>query len=254
MLKSGKVHARVVAEGLVILALAGWWGFSVTVPEYVLPGPQKVFPIVVRLLFDPDLAYHVYVSLLRVLAATVISLIIGMALALGVLHVPAAGLFVEQRLIPFLNSFPALGWAIMGVIWFGVSSSAVIFIETAILVPFAMINLWEGLKAIDEETTEMARSFTRSQWRVTWKVVLPLLFPHLFAALRIAYGVGWKVSLIAELFGTSAGLGFLFNLARQRFDMALVVGCILVIILLVFVVDRLLLRWIHARLSQHLQG
>ncbi len=40
----------------------------------------------------------------------------------------------------------------------------------------------------------------------------------MFATLRIMFGVAWKVTLTAELFGGNSGLGYLINMARQDFD------------------------------------
>lgn len=245
MPKSDRLRPWLVANSLVLFAFVAWWAFSATVPEYVLPGPQKVFPKVLELFIDMSMAEHVYISLMRVLASTGLALLLGLGMVIIARQIPVLHMAVEDRLIPMLNSFPSLGWAILGIIWFGVGNKAVIFIETAILAPFAIINLWEGMKVLDAEVLEMARSFTRSRWRVTSKVVLPLLFPYLFAALRMSYGVGWKVSLVAELFGTSSGLGYLMNLARQNFDMPLVVACIVVIIILVAAVDKFVLQGIQ---------
>jgi ABC-type glycerol-3-phosphate transport system permease component len=83
-----------------------------------------------------------------------------------------------------------------------------------VLVPFAIINMREGLANLDGEMIEMAKSFTRSRARRFFKVILPLLYPFIFATIRISFGVAWKVALTAELFGGNTGLGYLLNLAN----------------------------------------
>ncbi len=85
----------------------------------------------------------------------------------------------------------------------------VIFVEVAILIPFCLINVGEGLRQIDRELMEMGRSFTRSRVRILWRVTLPLLVPFLLSALRIAYGIAWKIALVSELLGAPARLGHL---------------------------------------------
>jgi ABC-type nitrate/sulfonate/bicarbonate transport system permease component len=147
----------------------------------------------------------------------------------------------QPRLLVILNSFPSVGWAILGVIWFGVSNGTVIFIEIAIILPFCLINALEGFRQIDPDLDEMGRSFSRSRWRRFTKVTLPLVMPFLMAGLRIAYGICWKIALVAELFGAQSGLGFLLVQAQSSADAAMVFATCFVIVLAVFAVDRIAL-------------
>jgi len=244
---------RVVADGVLLLVLALWYVSSLRLPEFVLPNPTKVLALTLRLFFEPTLVVHTAISLGRVIASVLLALSIGSGLVLLARYLPMTRLLVGNRLTPFFNSFPSLGWAILAVIWFGVSDPTVLFVETAILLPFCMINMWEGIKSLDPELLEMAASFARRRSRILRKVIFPLLFPHVFAALRISYGVGWKVSLIAELFGASTGLGFLLEQARQHYDMPMVFATICAIIVLVVGMERLVFDRIERRVLRHLQ-
>ena len=244
--------SRVVADGFLLLVLALWYLSSLRLPEFVLPNPVTVFTLTARLFVDPTLVVHTAVSLGRVVASVLLALVIGSGLVLAARYLPLSRLLVGNRLIPFFNSFPSLGWAILAVIWFGVSDPTVLFVETAILLPFCMINMWEGIKNLDAELLEMAGSFGRRRGRILRKVVFPLLFPHIFSALRISYGVGWKVSLIAELFGAHRGLGYLLEQARQHYDMPLVFATICAIIVLVAGMERLVFDRIERRVLRHL--
>ncbi len=244
---------RLVADGVLLGVLALWHVSSLRLPEFVLPNPVQVLTLALRLFLDPGLVLHTAISLGRVLASVLLALGIGSALVLAARYLPVLGLLVGNRLTPFFNSFPSLGWAILAVIWFGVSDQTVLFVETAILLPFCMINMWEGIKNLDPELLEMAASFARRRGRVLRKVVLPLLFPYIFSALRISYGVGWKVSLIAELFGASTGLGYLLEQARQHYDMPMVFATICAIIVLVAGMERLVFDRIERRVLRHLR-
>jgi NitT/TauT family transport system permease protein/sulfonate transport system permease protein len=244
--------ARVVADAFLLVVLAVWYLSALRLPEFVLPSPVTVFTLTVRLFFDPALVVHTAISLGRVVASVLLALTIGSALVLAARYLPLTRLLVGNRLIPFFNSFPSLGWAILAVIWFGVSDRTVLFVETAILLPFCMINMWEGIKNLDPELLEMAGSFARRRGRILRKVVFPLLFPYIFSALRISYGVGWKVSLIAELFGAHRGLGYLLEQARQHYDMPMVFATICAIIVLVGGMERLVFDRIERRVLRHL--
>jgi NitT/TauT family transport system permease protein/sulfonate transport system permease protein len=141
---------------------------------------------------------------------------------------------------PFLSAFSGIGWTLLAVIWFGVSSFTVVFTIVAVLLPFALVNLREGLLALDGELLEMGESFGRARWRSWRLLVAPALLPFAAATLRIMFGVAWKVTLTAELFGGGRGLGYVINIARQDYDTPTLFAVILFIIIAVTLADRLL--------------
>ncbi len=223
-----------LAEGLIILVIAAWWVFSRDMPDYILPGPGAVARETARLFFVPDLLFHTVSSTARVVIAVILAVVIGTFLAILPQRFPILSVIIHERIQPFLNSFPSVGWAIVASIWFGPSNETIVFVEMAILIPFCLVNVAAGLRELDTEMIEMARSFTRSRVKVFFKVTLPLLMPYIVAALRIAYGVGWKIALVAELFGTESGLGFLMQRAQTMSDAATVfAACFAVVIVFI---------------------
>jgi NitT/TauT family transport system permease protein len=229
-----------IANGLVVLAIVGWWLVARRLPPYVFPDVPAVARAMLELVADPRFAVHTAVSVGRIFASVLLALAIGGALAVLPRYVPAMSEFIHGRVKPVLNSFPSVGWALLGTIWFGISSSAVIFIQVAILVPFALINISEGLREISPEEQEMARSFSRSPWRAFALVIFPMLYPYLIAALRISYGVAWKVSLVSELFGAERGLGYLLMEAQTNARVDLVFAICLIIVVFFSMGEKLI--------------
>jgi NitT/TauT family transport system permease protein/sulfonate transport system permease protein len=241
-----------LAGHLFTLAFIGLWAlYSRHVAAYVLPGPVQVAERFVAFFGDLDLIGHMLVSFAHIGASILISFLIGTGLALLAYYVPVTRLMIHGRLSPFLNSFSGVGWTLLAVLWFGVDHVTVVFAISAVLTPFAIINMREGLENLDQELLEMSTSYTRNRWRQFWKIVVPSLYPFMFATLRISFGVSWKVTLTAELFGGNAGLGYLFNLARQAFDTSLIIVVILIIICFVYGTDRYVFQPIQARLERH---
>jgi NitT/TauT family transport system permease protein/sulfonate transport system permease protein len=116
-----------------------------------------------------------------------------------------------------------------------------VFVQLAILIPFCLISIGEGLRQMDREMLEMATSFTRSRTRLVLHVGLPLMLPYVMGALRIAYGVAWKIALVAELMGSTSGLGFLMLRAQGSADITTVVAACLAIVLLFYAGEKLLI-------------
>ncbi len=240
---------RLVAEGFVVLVIVLWWLLARTMPDFVLPGPAQVGQRIVALFSDPDYLVHVATSSLRLIFAVALSVFIGSLLAFLPHWFPVTQVIVHERIKPFLNSFPSIGWAILAIIWFGPSHFTVIFIMVMILTPFCLVNVSEGLKEIDRDIIEMARSFTRKPVRILFKVTLPLLAPYFVSALRIAYGVGWKIALVAELFGTESGLGYLLQQAQTIADATTVFATCLAIVILFVLGEKLVIDPLSRRYS-----
>jgi NitT/TauT family transport system permease protein len=230
-----------LADALVVVAIAGWaWGAR-SLPEFVLPGPVAVGERLLVLFTDPDFLVHTVASTVRVLASVAIALLLGGGLALLARAVPVLDGLISGLLQPFLNAFPSIGWAILAAIWFRPGHLSIVFVQVAILVPFCLINVAEGLRQVDREMLEMARSFTRRRGRVLGAVTVPLLLPYVIGALRIAYGVAWKIALVAELLGSTSGLGFLMLRAQGSADITTVLAACLAIVALFYAGERLLL-------------
>jgi NitT/TauT family transport system permease protein/sulfonate transport system permease protein len=240
---------RLIGDSLILVAIGLWWLASLGLPEFVMPSPLAVGRAMLDLFVDPQQLAHVAMSALRVLLSVCIAVVIGTALAMLPHRWPALRLVIHDCIRPVLNSFPSVGWAILAVIWFKVSDWSVIFIEVMILTPFCLINIDEGLKELDAEVTEMGRSFTRSHARMLTKIVLPLLAPYLVAAVRMSYGVGWKLALVAELFGSTTGLGFLMLQAQTIGDAATVFATCFTIVLMFVLGERLLIDPLSRRFS-----
>jgi NitT/TauT family transport system permease protein len=244
------VAERLIGEGLVVLVLLAWWALARGLPEFILPGPVAVARRLVELLVTPEFLWHVFTSAWRVLVSITSALLIGGGLAFLAHGVPWLEAVVDERIKPVLNSFPSIGWAILAAIWFDPGDFGVIFVEVAILVPFCLINIAEGLRNIDRELVEMGRSFTRRRARILWRLTLPLLVPYGLSATRIAYGIAWKIALVAELLGAPSGLGYLMLRAQIAADSTTILASCFAIVLIFVAGERLVIVRLERRFAR----
>lgn len=245
---------RVVGEALVVLALLGWWLLARGLPEFVLPAPSSVATRLTDLLVDTSFLGHTFASVWRVIASVIVAVLLGGGLAVMAWRWPLLHGIVHDRIKPFLNSFPSIGWAILAAIWFPPEDFGVLFVQVLILTPFCLINISEGLGAIDSEMVEMARSFTRNPFRRTWLVGLPLLAPYLLSAVRISYGIGWKIALVSEVLGAPSGLGYVMVRAQTTADMPTFLAACFAIVIFYIVGERLVIVPLEKRLRVSLTG
>ena len=227
---------------LVLFLILGWWGLSRNLSDLVMPGPLIVGRSLVEMFIDPVFLDDILISTIRVVGSVIISVILGLILALIPARFPVADLIVHERIKPFLNSFPSVGWAILAVIWFGSSNFSVMFVQVAILTPFCLVNLAEGLRELNQEILEMGRSFTRNRIRVFLKITFPMLLPYVIAAIRIAYGVCWKIALVSELFGAESGIGVIMLRAQTTANASMVFASCFAIVIIFMAGEKLIIN------------
>ena len=248
--KSFTLAQRLIGEGVVVLALLAWWAVARNLPEFILPGPAAVGRRLIELFVMPEFLWHALRSAWRVLVSIAAALLIGGGLAVLAYGAPLFQAVVDERIKPVLNSFPSIGWAILAAIWFNPGDFGVIFVEVAILIPFCLINIAEGLRTIDRELIEMGHSFTRHRVRILWRLTLPLLVPYGLSAIRIAYGIAWKIALVAELLGAPSGIGYLMLRAQTAADTTTFLATCFAIVLIFIVGERLVIVPLERRFAR----
>jgi NitT/TauT family transport system permease protein len=237
-----RLAARLSAEMVVVLGLVAWWLTSVKFPPTVFPSPGNVLTMLGSLALEADFWLAAATTGGRILTAVLIATFFGSAIGMLPRYVPWTRGIVDDVIIPFFTSFPAVAWAILGSVWFGVGATAITIVQIMIIFPFCLVNVSEGAKELGTEEVEMGLSFGRSKLAVFWRIELPLLSPFIVAGARIAYGVCWKVSLIAELFGANSGLGHKMQLAQDFGQVDTIIAICLAIVIFVVLGDSFVLR------------
>src|SRR5262245_43914751 len=115
------LKARLSAESVIVVGLIAWWLTSMNLPDTVFPSPVNVFIRMSELAVDREFWTNAGVTGGRILAALIIATVCGTAIGLLPRYVPWTRGIVDDVLIPFFTSFPAVAWAILGAVWFGMS-------------------------------------------------------------------------------------------------------------------------------------
>lgn len=247
--RSDTALAHAVALLSIAVALAGWHVTSRALPPDVFPGPLEVAQTLSGLMVDRGFWFDLGISAIRVVTAVVLATVLGTIIGMLPRYFPSLRAVVEDAAIPFFTSFPGIAWAILGTVWFGLTPFAILIIQVLIIIPFCMVNVAEGAKDIAIEEVEMGRSFGRRPWKILWMIELPMLSPYIVASVRISYGICWKISLIAELFGARSGLGHLMQNAQEMGRVDMVLAICLVIVALVAAGSRFVIGPLARRLD-----
>src|ERR1700724_3439058 len=158
------------------------------------------------------------VSGLEFIVGYVIASLIGIALGLAMASSELAKQ-ITQPWISGLYATPTIALAPLFILWFGIGIwSKVLVVIFLVLFPVT-INTEAGLRTTSERLIEMLRSFGASPRQIFIKVSLPSAVPFILAGLKLGIGRGLIGVVVAELFGSRAGLGRLIAQSADAFNM-----------------------------------
>src|SRR5690606_23694454 len=143
---------------------------------------------------------HLAITLRRIIVAFLFTMVTGTAIGLAM---GMSRRFEKLFVLPVSTglAIPSLCWAILAVMWFGVSELTALFAIWVVTLPFVVVSLWEGAKAVDKDLVGMAEAFNASTGEVVRRIYVPHLMPYLFGAFRYGFAMSWKIAVVVELFG-----------------------------------------------------
>jgi NitT/TauT family transport system permease protein len=226
---------------LLALLVGVWWLVSLAVPPYVLPNPVRVWQRLVQLSSTGDLPTNLLTTLLRVLAGFFLAVAIGVPVGILLGSNRAAGDFFEP-VLPVMNTVSSAIWAIFALIWFGLSPLTPIFVVLMTALPLIVTNVWQGTQAVNADYVELARALRFSRAKTLTKIYLPSILPYFFSGARLAFGFGWRVSLVAETLGASSGVGYRLRQASDLIQIDQVFAWTIAQVAMMLVIEVGLLR------------
>jgi sulfonate transport system permease protein len=253
--KAGKPSVRLRKFGIGLLLpvfvltvwqIAGWSGI---VSSTILPTPSTIFVSFWELARTGELLGHMKISLFR----AAVGFLLGGALGLTAgLAVGFSGR-VEDTLDPslqMLRTIPHLAVTPLFILWFGFGEfSKVLLIAKGAFFPL-YVNTFLGIRGVDSKLFEVAKVLEFSRWKQIVRLVLPAALPNILLGLRLSLGVAWLGLVVAELMGSSEGIGYLILDARQFSQTSIVfVGILIFAVVgkatdsLVRYFEKRLLRW-----------
>jgi NitT/TauT family transport system permease protein len=92
---------------------------------------------------------------------------------------------------------------------------AIIFLSTVFPI---LVNTMTGVRTIDRDFIKVARSFGASDGQLFATVALPSSVPNLLTGLRLGLGHALIGIVVGEMYGASAGIGYMMQTAGATFQ------------------------------------
>jgi NitT/TauT family transport system permease protein len=216
-----QLHARLSAVIYPILTVVGTlvaWEVVARVfriPAFLLPAPSAIVASLVE--HAPLLLKHGWVTTVEIVLGYLLSIVVGVPLALAIFMSPA----FSRSVLPLLVSsqaMPKVAVAPLLLVWFGFGLLPKVLIAFLIAFFPIVISTAVGLASIEPEKIHLARSMGLGPAATFFKIRLPSALPSVFGGLKISITLAVVGAVVGEFVGGDAGLGYLLMVANGSLD------------------------------------
>ena len=239
-----KVVVRLVS---LIFVLLVWEYYGRRVNPILFTYPSAIARAFLVLVGNGELQSYMKESLLVLTYASILSVLAGVLLGviMGRFSIVewAADIYVNA-----LYSTPMVAMVPLIVLWFGFKVPAKVIIVFLFMVFPVLLNTYEGVKNVDRNLQEVARSFCSSESQLWRHLIIPSAIPFIVAGVRLAIGRGLVGMIVAEFYTSVTGLGYMI----VRYANALETDKLFVPIVMVMILGVGLLslaKWVEGRIA-----
>ena len=199
------------------------WNFQLLVSDSwsmgrpVLPAPHQIMKDMNKSLFEykitskRSLVYHGWVTISSTLVGFVMGGVLGILLAIGIVHVPT----LNKSVLPWIiasQTIPILAIAPMIIVVLGAIGLTGLlpkaFISAYLCFFPIVIGMVKGLRSPDPMHLDLMKTYNATQSQKFWKLRWPASTPFLFASFKVSIAISLVGAIVGELpAGARAGLG-----------------------------------------------
>ncbi|AMB60096.1 ABC transporter permease [Microterricola viridarii] len=217
-LSTGGKAVVIAVEVFVVLLLwqliVGYWGL---VNPVFFPPPLAVAQGFAEIIANGSLAANAGISAQAWLTGFTIAVVIGIPVGL----LMGASLPVDKVVGPIawtIYATPAIAYQPLAKAWFGFGIGPVIFLVVISAMFPIMLNIAAGMRTTNPSILRAGQVYGASKIDLYRRVFLPSTVPFLFAGLRQAVVLATIGMVVAELSGSSSGMGALIVRATNTYQ------------------------------------
>jgi len=240
------LERKTVQSWLWLVVLLAFWEFAARVGlvnEYLLPPFSEVASNLARELVDGKLGVQVLNSLGVILQGFGLSFLLAVVISsLCAWLPPVETLF--NTLSTIMNPLPSIAILPLIIMWFGISTGAMLVIIVHGVLWALVRHLLDGLRAVPEVYREWGRNIKLGPWDTFFSILVFAIMPEFLAGIRVGWGRAWRALISAEMvfgmIGAFGGLGYYIYTNRAYANLTNVMSGVVVIIIIGILVESLL--------------
>jgi NitT/TauT family transport system permease protein len=157
---------------------------------------------------------------------------------------------VFNPFITALNSIPALVFAPIFFVIFGLGVESKIAIGSLVVFFLTFWNAYQGVREVNRDVYRNAQTLGATRGQMAWHVLLPSALSWILSSLRTAVGFAMVAAIVGEYLGSTSGLGYIIAQSEGAFDQTGMMAGLVVLSAFVVTVagvvawlERRLLKW-----------
>lgn len=210
-------------------------------PAFILPGPAAVAENLWHQLHGVLLWDAVATTMSRALAGFALATVIGsMVGALLARNTPLRNAF--GPLVTGLQTMPAIAWFPFAIIFFGLKTTAILFVIVIGAAPSVALGVIAGVDHISPLLLRAAATMQLKSVALYRHVILPAALPMFVAGLKQGWAFAWRSLMAGELVvlvANTSSVGVLLENAQNLTDMPSAIAIMIVILAIGIFVDAL---------------
>jgi NitT/TauT family transport system permease protein len=225
-----------LGAGLIVVFLAAWEAVPhlVTISkgtQLFITTPSAIAATLVKLFGGTAIWHHLSVSATAFALGLALSIVVALPLGVVLGRSPTMNAMLDPFVTAF-NATPRLVFLPLILLWFGIGLwSTVVIVFIGAVFPL-LINTYEGVRNADRVLINVVRSFGAGEWQINRLVVLPNSMPYIVAGLRLAIGRAVLGVVVAEFFGSDAGIGVMMVNAAGKYQVDVVFAGLIIFMVL----------------------
>ena len=230
-----------------VVVISLWEYFGRRINPILFTYPSAIAQAFVSLVASGELQSYMSSSLLVLTYASILAIVVGVLLGV-VMGRYAIVEWAADVYVSALYSTPMVAVVPLIVLWFGFKIPAKVVIVFSFMVFPVLLNTFEGVKNVDRNLQEVARSFCSSESQLWRHLIIPSAIPFIVAGVRLAIGRGLVGMIVAEFYTSVTGLGYMI----VRYANALETDKLFVPIVVVMLLGIGLMsmaKWIEGRIA-----
>jgi ABC-type nitrate/sulfonate/bicarbonate transport system permease component len=230
-----------------VVVISLWEYFGRRINPILFTYPSAIAQAFVSLVASGELQSYMTSSLLVLTYASILAIVVGVLLGV-VMGRYAIVEWAADVYVSALYSTPMVAVVPLIVLWFGFKIPAKVVIVFSFMVFPVLLNTFEGVRNVDRNLQEVARSFCSSEGQLWRHLIIPSAVPFIVAGIRLAIGRGLVGMIVAEFYTSVTGLGYMI----VRYANALETDKLfvpIVVVMLLGVGLMSLAKWIEGRVA-----
>jgi len=231
--------ARLLVIGVVLLAweIAARWFVD---PMFLSP-PSRVVVSLDEVFRTPGVPAALWVTFLELGAAFVLSVTIGLVVGFAIGLQP----FARRSFTPIillLYGLPQITILPLFILYFGIGPASKIAFGVSHGVFPIVMTIIAGVQNIKPIFLVSARSMGADRWQILRWVIFPHMIPSFFAGMRLGMTGVLLGVLLAELYVSTAGIGYFTTLFTQNLDPTKLLGLVGLLATMAIILNEIVRR------------